>query len=275
LQPKLNMNIAPPQPMPQTIDEVIQALETIITDCISRKDRLGYFAALYHQVTVRVKEGIEKNEFEDGKRMEKLDVIFANRYLTAVQQFRQQQAASSCWLAAFNRTRKGNTLVLQHLLAGMNAHINLDLGIAAVETVAGGDIHAIRKDFNQINMIIASLVFEVLNELNRVSPLLSLFGLHATNDSILIQFSVSNARDGAWSFAEELSSKISEAEKKDCMQKRDMTIEKLALSLLKPKGFLAFTKWLILLFEWKNPAKVIQVFYKYKKKYISVAQEHL
>lgn len=254
----------------QTIDEVIHQLEQLIEGCIATKDRIGYFAALYHKVTVRVKEGIVNKEFEDGARMERLDVIFANRFLMAVHQFRHQQACSACWLAAFASCKRHSPLVLQHLLLGMNAHINYDLGIAAVETAGSHDIRTIRSDFNSINTIIGSLIFEVLTEINRVSPLLSLFGLHAANPSILIQFSITNARDGAWSFAEDLSSKIMGTPAcATCMTTRDTSIEKLGLALVRPKGLLRVTRWFIHLFEWKNPAKVIKAFYGYEKKYIS------
>lgn len=256
---------------PQTIDEVIQALEQLIAACIDSNDRIGYFAALYHKVTVRVKQGILNGEFENGARMERLDVIFANRYLAAVQQYRNQETPTGSWQAAFDAARKRSTLVLQHLLLGMNAHINLDLGIAAVEAANRNDLKSIRNDFNAINTIIGSLIFEVMNELNRVSPLLSLFGFHATNESILIQFSITNARDGAWSFAEDLDSKISLPMPawNNCINSRDGIIKKLGLSLLRPKGLIRVTMWVIHLFEWKKPGKVIKAFYKYEKKYIS------
>lgn len=258
----------------QTIDEVIQQLEVLIEECMEKRDRIGYFAALYHKVTVRVKEGIANGEFENGSRMEKLDVIFANRYLTAVQQFRNKELPTGSWQAAFGATRKRTTLVLQHLLLGMNAHINFDLGIAAVETVGGQDIRTIRNDFNTINMIIGSLVFEVMNELNRVSPLLSLFGFHATNESILIQFSITNARDGAWIFADDLFGKVNTPAYATCIANRDTSIKKLGLSLVKPRGLIRITMFIIHLFEWKHPAKVIKAFYKYQKKYISVNQNN-
>lgn len=80
-----------------TIDEVIQQLKAIINSAIDTGNRLGYFAALYHKVTVRVKEGILNNEFENGPRMEKLDVIFANRYLEAVTQYKNGQRPTGSW----------------------------------------------------------------------------------------------------------------------------------------------------------------------------------
>ena len=199
-----------------TIDQILTELQNIISTAEKTGDRIGYFAALYYKVTSKVKEGITKNEFENGPRMERLDVLFASRYLDALQQYRQGQPLTKSWKVAFDATRRSSLLVLQQLLLGINAHINLDLGIAAVETMQNGsgqpgDTHQlddIQSDFDAINTIIGSLTFEVIHEIDRISPLLSLIGLHADNtDSLLIQFSIGNARDGAWCFAEDLSKK--------------------------------------------------------------------
>ena len=121
----------------KTIDEVLARLEQIISDSIGNKSRAGYFAALYYKVTASVKEGIEKGRFDDGPRMEQLDVNFANRYLEAYDQWKNKQPVSGPWKTAFDTEARRQPLVLQHLLLGMNVHINLDLGIAASETMAG------------------------------------------------------------------------------------------------------------------------------------------
>jgi len=264
---KSSFIIAITQAMPATsIDEVISALELIIKDSIETNNRMGYFAALYYKVTNRVKEGIENNEFDEGKRMEQLDVVFANRYLTALEQWKNSDnAISFSWKVVFDTTKRSSPLVLQHLLLGMNAHINLDLGIAAAtiaNTVAIEDIH---KDFNAINTIISSLTYQVLNEISHVSPLLSLLGLHASsNNSVLIQFSIDNARDGAWCFAEDLYKRTG-IDYTACIANRDNTIKLLANDLALQTGLLRFTAWLIHLFEWKNPSKIIRVLNEYKK----------
>src|SRR5947207_2335420 len=117
-----------------TIDEIILELEQIIDHCIKTKNKAGYFAALYHNVTCHVKTGIANGDFEDGARMERLDVIFASRYIDAWHAFNNKTPLSQSWNIAFQQVSKWPTLVLQHLLLGINAHINLDLGIAAVET---------------------------------------------------------------------------------------------------------------------------------------------
>jgi hypothetical protein len=257
------------RPPAATIDEVLAQLEALIASCIESNSRMGYFAALYHKVTAKVRDGILKNEFENGARMEKFDVIFANRYLDAVLQWNSGINPSAPWLVAFQATRRVPPLLLQHLLLAMNAHINLDLGIAAVELArTGHDIQTLRKDFVSINNILGSLALEVTTQINKVSPLLSLFGLHASNNALLIQFSISNARDGSWNFAEELHGKHGD-EYEECIRKRGETIKKLGEALITTEGLLIrITMFLIYLFEWKIPRKIIRVLAAGKKAYV-------
>ena len=59
----------------ENIDEIIGRLTEIIETSIKTKSRQGYFAALYRKVTIKVREGIEQNYFDDGERMERFDVF--------------------------------------------------------------------------------------------------------------------------------------------------------------------------------------------------------
>ncbi len=58
----------------QTIDEVIARLDDLIKRARAEASRLGFFATLYRNVTLKVKEGIGSAGFDDGPRMERLDV---------------------------------------------------------------------------------------------------------------------------------------------------------------------------------------------------------
>jgi hypothetical protein len=255
-----------------TIDEVLSALSAIIDDSIRTNSRAGFFAALYYKVTSSVKEGILHNRFDDGPRMEQLDVTFANRYLDAYTQWKNKLPMTGAWRVAFETVEQASPLVLQQLFLGMNAHINLDLGIATVETMKGKDLQGISNDFNNINLVIASLTNEVIRDLDRISPLLSIMGLHASNNnSILIQFSIGSARDGAWRFAEELSAQTGAAYDK-CVADRDENITKLAESLVHTGFLLRLTIWVIHLFEWKRPSRIIEQLHNFKKPYLKVAQ---
>jgi hypothetical protein len=244
-----------------TINDVIFQLENIISESIKNNDRMGYFAALYYKVTAAVRDGIAKGQFQNGARMEKFDVMFANRYLAALAAWKNNRPLSDSWRVAFETTKKSSALVLQQLLLGMNAHINLDLGIAAQE-VSDGQMDDVKADFDAINTVISALTYQVVNDIDRMSPLLSLLGLHYNNQtSILIQFSIDNARDGAWCFAEELAKKQGE-DYAACIAARDQTITKLAGGLINMQGFMRFTVWLIHLFEWKSPANIIRALHE-------------
>jgi len=190
----------------ESIDEVIDQLDDIIIWAKVNRSSFGYFAALYRKVTVQVKTGIEQGAFEDGPRMERLDIIFANRYIDAFYQYRSGQIPSASWLVAFDTGRDWWPIVLQHLLLGMNAHINLDLGIAAAQTSPGEQLPELKNDFNRINETLATLVGGVQEELARIWPLLGLMNRFLGSvEETVINFSMEKARDAAWEFAEQLA----------------------------------------------------------------------
>lgn len=192
--------------LPTDIDGVIERLQGIVRDCIARQDRLGYFAALYDRVTRAVKAGIAKGEFDDGARMERLDVIFANRYIAAYEAYRAGELPSAAWFRAFNAAQADGHIVLQHLLAGMNAHINLDLGIAAARTCAGSEITGLQGDFDRINAVLASLTPVVEQQIDHVSPVFDgLTRIAPKLELRMVGFSMDKARAAAWAFARELA----------------------------------------------------------------------
>ena len=190
----------------KTIDEVIEQLDAIIEDTRREGSRLGFFAALYRRVTVEVRKGIAAGRFENGPRMERFDVTFANRYLEALDRFYQGQQPSRCWMVVFQAATSRRLLVLQHLLLGMTAHINLDLGIAATRTCPGEELPALKRDFDEINNILSELVDEMQDRIGTVSPWLGFLDrVGGRTDETIVDFSMGKARDAAWRFTERLA----------------------------------------------------------------------
>lgn len=221
----------------KTIDQVIEGLNDIIEVAKKENSRIGYFPALYRKVTKSVKEGIEKGEFDNGPRMEKLDVIFANRYLKAYDQFTKKEKPTESWQIAFEKTSHYWPIVLQHLLWGMNAHINLDLGIAAAKVAPGEAIHSLKDDFDKINGLLASLVGEVEEELSEVWPTLKkILKLSGKIDDFLVNFSMKVARDEAWKFATELAL-ASPEEQAQMIAKKDQEVAAFA-KFVDPPGII-------------------------------------
>ncbi len=190
----------------QTIDEVIGALDAIIQRAWDERNRVGYFAALYRRVTRAVKAGIANNQFSDGRRMETLDVVFANRYLDALAAYQAKQDPSRCWKVAFDACTDDSRIVLQHLLAGMNAHINLDLGVASAQVCPGDCIEGLKSDFEMINTVLAAQVGAVESEMSTISPLINtLSHVGLKSETTMINFNIGLARQAAWFAAERLA----------------------------------------------------------------------
>ncbi len=222
-----------------TIDEVIEQLEAIIQQTLKDENPMGYFAVLYYQVTVNVKEGIANNYYGDGKRMEMLDVIFANRYLDAYAKFQQSMPCTQSWQYAFETTRKFWPTVMQNLLLGINAHINLDLGIAALQACPGQGIDGLKDDFDKINTVLAGLVADVEKSMIKIWPTFKfLLQKLAKTDTFLINFSLEEARNGAWKFATELAV-LNPAQQEEAIVASDKKIAEIALLISKPGFFIS------------------------------------
>lgn len=190
----------------QTIDDVICALDVIVQSSYDKQSRLGFFAALYRRVTLAVRDRIRGGTFEHNSLMEQLDVVFASRYLDALATFQAGGAATRSWIVAFHGCEDADLLILQQLLSGMNAHINLDLGIAAAQVYPTAQLPQFKPDFDQINAILANQIDTVASEIAAVSPLIGdLKAIGWRTQTSLINFNIVAARDAAWFAAERLA----------------------------------------------------------------------
>ena len=183
----------------KTIDDVLEILAAIVADTRAKTDPLGYFPALYRQVTLEVKVGIERGIFDDGPRMARFDALFANEYFAAYEKFRANRSPSRVWRFAFDRSRSGRLIILQNLLLSINAHINLHLGVVAGKTFRGSALEDFHDDFNRINDILGSLIQPARDTVEQFSPLLEdLTGIGGDDVALALEFSVEAARDDAW-----------------------------------------------------------------------------
>ena len=217
-----------------TIADVIDGLDDIITSAHARKSRIGYFACLYRLVTETVKRGSEQGKFDDPARMERVDVAFANRYFDAVDDHIRGKPATQSWQVAFEAAAQWRPVVLQHLLIAMNAHINLDLGIAVARVCPGEQLQTFRDDFERMNAVLASLVHTVEDELRNIWPVLHVVHrLLRGEDDAIMSFSMKEARELAWDTAQKLAP-LSQAEQEAEIDKLDRTVAELGHLVSKP-----------------------------------------
>lgn len=244
----------------ESIDGVIAQLSDIVESSkVAAGSRIGYFPALYRKMTIEVKRGIEAGSFGDGPRMERLDVIFARRYLDAFDAYRNGGETSRCWAFAFDNAGEWWPIVLQHLLLGINAHINLDLGIAAAHTVPAAQLPDLRGDFDRINEVLASLVGGVEQKLGQIWPVLRLLSPHLGRlDDAIINFSMEKARDQAWAVANRLAP-LSEAEQARAIEELDGDTVKLARLIRHPGPLAGTLTRLIRLGERGSVGRIIEI----------------
>ncbi|MFH5830992.1 DUF5995 family protein [Halalkalibaculum sp. DA384] len=243
-----------------TIDEVLTELDNIIDATLGEGSPLGIFACVYRHTTAKIARGIEENRFENATRMEHFDVAFARLYIDAFWRHRDGEPVSFSWEVAFEAAENREVIIMQHLLLGMNAHINLDLGIAASEVAPGDEIYGLEGDFMMINTLLAELVDEMQQRISRVSPLMFLLDwIGKRNDEAVVNFSIAKARDFAWKFARNLAQ--AEEEARDQLIRRvDDQISSLGNLVAYPPGFLLpRVLSLIHYFEEKNMQKAIEV----------------
>ena len=217
-----------------TIDDVVTALTLIVKNCEQARSRSGYFAALYKRMTIAVKEGITAGSFDDGPRMEKLDVNFASRYLDAYEAYSKNEACTTSWNYAFDGCVNESLTVIQQLILGVNTHINLDLAIASAITAPGNAIYDLEKDFNRINDVIASLFDDVQQSLEEVwLPMKLLKRIGHTKQTDVLNFSIGAARKASWTSAVILAG-LNASQQKDYIKQMDSTVYRIAQRIIHP-----------------------------------------
>lgn len=240
-----------------TIETVINELQSIVQLCKANNWRAGYFAALYLRMTQAVKEGISSGFFENATRMEQLDIVFASRYTNAWNAYHSQLPCGESWQFTFNSTYNPNNIVLQHLLLGINTHINLDLAIAAARVAPGADIYLLEHDFNRINHIIASLVNDIQECLSQVwQPMRFLARLANGKHEAVLNFSIDKARATSWANALLLAN-MTEAQQSQHITAMDGMVRKLGGRIEQPGPWTIYLLKLIRKTEFDIPARTI------------------
>ncbi|MEM5564733.1 DUF5995 family protein [Psychroserpens sp. AS72] len=240
-----------------TIQEVINQLDNIIEHAIATNNRLGFFAYVYRRTTAEILREIQLGGFENNELLEQLDVAFANLYLEAYELHENNMPIRKSWLFAFAHKDESLT-ILQHIMMGMNSHINLDLAISTSNIMNGKDIELVKTDFEKVNDILFNILNEVQDRLSRVSPILFLLDLIGQNsDEKVIDFSMRKARQQSWHYANLLWSLGSEHES-GAIDTLDDVVLGISKFIKSPKSrLIRFSLKAIAKFENKDVGRVI------------------
>lgn len=248
-----------PRPATDTFAHAVRDLEHIVDTTRTTGDRKGYFAAMYSRVTLAVQQRTASGTFDDAARMERFVARFARRYTDAFWARAAGQPTTRSWALAFDAAGQSGPLVLQHLALGMNAHINLDLGIVAAELARPGPVETLAGDFGAINDVLAHLVDRCQDALVAASPALGLVDqLLDRHDENLARFSLRVARDGAWRFAQQLAD-AGDADWPMVIAQRDTAVADVGARLLTRAGPADSVRRILRLTEWRTVEAVIDL----------------
>jgi hypothetical protein len=196
-------------------------------------DASGYFPALYSRVTTRIGDSIAAGTFADGPGLDRFATTFASHYVAAAD---DHPRSPRCWRASWDVAGDQRLLIVQHLLLGINAHVNYDLARAVVEVAdERGDLVSIRRDFDAVNDVLAATYVDVVKDLDRMSRWVNraarLGGGRAFN------FSLKLARARAWQAASTMYTLPADA-RRGYADELDRVVSVLALLITRPSPVL-------------------------------------
>jgi hypothetical protein len=157
----------------RVIEELIARMAALLQPLEAAGDQRRYFHATYLRTTVAVAREISRGGFADAEWVERWDVVFADRYLQALEGDRAGRMPSRPWAVAFGAP--AGLPPLRHVLLGMNAHVNYDLPQALVAVISDEQFDdaallARREaDHRAIDGVLASRVAAEDDQLTRLS----------------------------------------------------------------------------------------------------------
>ncbi|MFC5724896.1 DUF5995 family protein [Streptomyces gamaensis] len=191
---------APPeqrrQAVPAGIERVLARMRAL-AEALPPRDGVAVFNRVYLQVTQEVSQRVAAGEFADRSATTELDVLFAGRYLAAVDRVAAGQRPPAAWRPLFRLRGHPAVAPLQFALAGINAHIGHDLALSLVDTCRALDVepHVLEADFERIGRLLTGMEERVREELmpgpdllDAADPLTHLVG----------SWSLAAARGAAW-----------------------------------------------------------------------------
>ena len=174
-------------------------------------DRREVFLRCYSMMTANMHDAIGRGAFADGPWVDRLLHRFADYYFDALEQWNAlPESAPAVWQVAHERTRRPETAVWQHLLLGVNAHINYDLVLTVHELLEADwasmteDERTLRYgDYCLVNSIIAETIDAVQDDV--IAPAMPvgaiLDRLMGRLDEYLISRFITSWRDRTWEHA--------------------------------------------------------------------------
>lgn len=202
----------------QSVSEVIENFKWLENYFLKHDDLRGVFATAYLHITQSIGAAIVEETFQNNLWSREYLVCFANLYRKALLDYEKGNAnqVPKSWKIAFNLAKNDEGYIIQHLLLGINAHINHDLALALHEVSIEPHREEKYQDHTDINIILEKATDGLKrNVAEKYAPILKrLDHAFGTIDDDITAFSIPKAREHAWSMAIALTASQSDLERK-------------------------------------------------------------
>jgi hypothetical protein len=193
---------------------VVSRMATQIREWEGAADERSVFLNCYLLMTRNILSAIERSEFHDSAWVNSLMERFADYYFVALEAYENEPAsAPAVWQVAHNMTRAPNTLALQKLLVGVNAHINFDLVLSLVDmlgpewdALAADQRSARYDDHCHVNEVIGRTIDAVQDQvLEPAMPWMAILDeVLGSMDEKLVSHLITHWREAVWHNAVQL-----------------------------------------------------------------------
>ncbi|MEX2572308.1 MAG: DUF5995 family protein [Gemmatimonadota bacterium] len=221
-----------------SVGDVVAGLERLEAHCLPRRDRRGVFATAYLQITRAIQAEIIAGSFHDDAWAARYLVCFGNLYREALlaYEIEETRAVPRAWCMAFDEARNGTGLVIQHLVLGINAHINHDLALALGEVGIDPEREKKYQDHARVNEVLEAATERLKTQVSTMyAPLLQRLDWVAGRlDDDFTRFSIPRARDHAWGFAVAIAGARSDGDRSLLLRTLDEQAAVMARWILSP-----------------------------------------
>lgn len=221
-------------------------MDSLIDEWQRRQDRRVDFLRCYRLMTGNMQLAIKQDEFHDGPWVQQLLDRFADYYFTALTDYEQDRPDTPpAWAAAHRAALRQETLVIQNLLLGINAHINYDL-VLSLHDVLSPNWRALSatarrrryEDHRQVNVIIGRTVDAVQDDIiEPKEPLLKIVdALFGPIDEWAASIMIRHWREEVWQHALQMLAAHDDAERETLRQQVERLALERARAILRPTG---------------------------------------
>lgn len=180
-----------------TANDMTQRLESL------RCDHDSAFALLYLRVTEAILAAVEDDVFEHDGYIADMDVVFADYYFRAFEDWHDDTDATTAppaWRVAFRSAEDQQVTGLGNILLGINAHIRNDLPFVIEELGVRRGGESMEGSYNRVDEVLRGMYVDARAEAaRRLSPTIDDVDLASTSlDEDSLFTLVRGARREAW-----------------------------------------------------------------------------